>query len=379
MIPRVSCLSLVALALASCEPAIYIGSGSSCATPVVAEQVMVAEQHGCALSSGHVLCWGNGLSGQLGNADTVSHSSPVAVESFDTFDDVAVSSYGSCARRTDSTLFCWGDNFGGGLADGTSQNSATVVETIGGVANVSMGPGYVLTRAAGGSLTVWGGNELGQLGLGPASVGTAVRTETPVVGSSFASISAGEHHACALDTSGHAFCSGANEFGQFAMPPSPGSDVFTSLTVALAFRSIEAGYDRTCGITTAGALYCWGRNDTKWLPSNQGVVAMPAPIGTDTDFTQVSLGFSHACALRDGGRLFCWGSNDDDELGYHGAASDTPKEVTPGTTYSSVTSGWGYNCALRRGDSVVVCWGRNDGRLGRGADASRNPKPVCMP
>ena len=53
--------------------AVSLGAG------VTASQVAVGDQHTCAITSGGLKCWGDGLNGRLGDGNTGNHSSPVSV------------------------------------------------------------------------------------------------------------------------------------------------------------------------------------------------------------------------------------------------------------------------------------------------------------
>src|SRR5688572_8554264 len=91
------------------------------------------------------------------------------------------------------------------------------------------------------------------------SVGGLSSGATPVVigGGPFTQLSAGRSHTCAINSTGTAFCWGANESFQsgsagLASPSAVGGSV--------AFKSIQAGSRHTCGVATDGDAYCWGSN-----------------------------------------------------------------------------------------------------------------------
>jgi len=76
-------------------------------------------------------------------------------------------------------------------------------------------------------------------------------------------ISAGGTHTCALTTPPtRLFCWGSNAHGQLG---TGGSNAIESVPVEVAggltFASVSAGADHTCAIEVSAVAYCWGRND----------------------------------------------------------------------------------------------------------------------
>ena len=91
------------------------------------------------LSNGQLKCWGDNSYGELGDGNAIlasqrggpstSHSSiPVTVAGINTA--VAVTSsdgYHSCAVLQNGSVQCWGDNVSGQLGDGTRATAVTPV------------------------------------------------------------------------------------------------------------------------------------------------------------------------------------------------------------------------------------------------------------
>ena len=81
----------------------------------------------------------------------------------------------------------------------------------------------------------------------------------------FTQISAGQLHTCALTSAGAAYCWGWNDDGRIG-DGNVGVDrrnapVAVSMPAGVTFASISAGYSHTCALTSAGVAYCWGEND----------------------------------------------------------------------------------------------------------------------
>lgn len=84
----------------------------------------------CAIAtSGAIYCWGSNSSGQLGTAtqDCQGQCSlrPVAVQGNLSFSRISVGALHACGIATTGRLYCWGDNFGGQLGDGTNVRRST--------------------------------------------------------------------------------------------------------------------------------------------------------------------------------------------------------------------------------------------------------------
>jgi alpha-tubulin suppressor-like RCC1 family protein len=151
-------------------------------------------QHTCALDSdGQAYCWGNNYNGQLGNATTTTSAAPVAVStsgvlSGRSLTDINAGGQTTCALSASGEAFCWGMGWSGAMGNGTSAevNASPVAVDASGVLS-----GVTLTQISLGGLSVcgvsdvgrvycWGGNSLGQLGIGnrtdqllPVAMGTA--------------------------------------------------------------------------------------------------------------------------------------------------------------------------------------------------------------
>ncbi len=127
-------------------------------------------------------CWGQNGNGQLGNNGAPnSQRSPVAVSGNRSWRQVIAGWLHTCGVTNANVAFCWGENRNGQNGDGTTNSSRVPVRVAGGLAftSVTTGPGpedvFTVDKPTGGhscGLTTanrvycWGDNEGGQLGDG---------------------------------------------------------------------------------------------------------------------------------------------------------------------------------------------------------------------
>lgn len=136
----------------------------------------------CVLLSSGVECWGSNAYGQLGNNDTTLEKThtPVSVVGLgsDTVQLISGTDH-HCLITAEKTVKCWGFNIRGQLGDGTNDNRALPVDTVGDLAGVSaLAAGNYFTCAlspATSLLNCWGSNDDGQFGNG-----TNVSSNIPV-------------------------------------------------------------------------------------------------------------------------------------------------------------------------------------------------------
>jgi alpha-tubulin suppressor-like RCC1 family protein len=190
--------------------------------------VSVGSVHTCGVTTGgESYCWGGNFNGQLGDGTTTDRSSPVRVLGILHVTAVSAGAAHTCAVTTDGAAYCWGRNFTGQLGNGSTGPqcgdfglpcSTVPVAVVGTLrfAAVSAGANHTCGVTTIGGAYCWGDNQGGQLGDGTR---TGPRTSPVAVvgGLSFATLSAGgthTFHSCGVTTAGVAYCWGYNDFGQ---------------------------------------------------------------------------------------------------------------------------------------------------------------------
>ncbi len=329
--------------------------------------------HSCAVvAGGQVRCWGNNVSGQLGNGSTTDSPTPVVVPGITGATQVAAGGFHTCVLVAGGQARCWGDNDSGQLGNGSTEDSPipVAVPGISGATLLSAGLSHTCVVVAGGQVRCWGADGSGQLGDGAA--GADSTSPVAVAGlSGVTQISAGSWHTCALVSGGQARCWGNNvrrQLGNGSTVNSSAPVVVSGLTGA---TQLGVGGDHACAVVAGGQVRCWGANSAGQL-GNGSTTPAPALVAVTglTGATRVVADFDHTCALVAGGQARCWGANGFGQLGNGSTTSSATLVPVSGLSGStSAGAGGAHTCAVVAGGEVR-CWGRNtSGQLGNGATA----------
>ncbi len=178
--------------------------------------------HTCIImESREVWCWGTNYFGELGDGSTGSQSLAVQVQGLP--DDAVVSKIAAgysftCALLQDGTVWCWGDNISGTVGDGTTENRSQPTQVVGldaDASRLSAGQNHACVVLQDGTAKCWGANYDGELGDGTT---TDRHEPTQVVGFPsgvvLSDIGTGRSHTCAVSRDGRIWCWGENLFGQ---------------------------------------------------------------------------------------------------------------------------------------------------------------------
>jgi alpha-tubulin suppressor-like RCC1 family protein len=262
-------------------------------------------------------------------------------------------------------------------------------------AQVSAGANHTCALTVAGEAFCWGSDGFGQLGNGAAITVDQV-SPSPVntpAGVTWASISVGERHTCALTVTGEAFCWGSDAQGRLGngaaftsnrVSPSP-----VNTPAGVTWDRMSAGLAQTCGVTVTGEAFCWGDDLFGQLGNGALTGDRESPSEVDdpagVTWASISAGLLHTCGVTDAGEGFCWGNDGFGQLG--NGSSVTGNQVTPspvvapaGVTWSSIDTGGFHSCGLTDA-GAAFCWGEGFfGRLGNGAAGDESsPSPVDTP
>lgn len=221
-----------------------------------------------------------------------------------------------CGIALDQRLYCWGPNNYGQLGDGTTTDSdiPVLVQLAQPVKQVvtdgdAYGSPSTCALTVGGEVYCWGNNASGQLGNGtqaPSSI--PVRVE--LLNGPYKHLDNFAVGACAIATSGDAYCWGRNRSGRFGAATTP-LDVLTPTLVlgGFAWQDFSLGDDRSCGIRVGGEVYCWG-GQPEWLGTRADTATnTPLPVVHSPLLDSVTVGGYHQCGITSDHHTYCWGYN----------------------------------------------------------------------
>jgi alpha-tubulin suppressor-like RCC1 family protein len=365
----------VAMGLLGCKED---GSGSQ-TTGVIG--MSLGGDHSCANSFDNGMrCWGNNLSGQLGNGTNTGSAVPLEPPGWGsgpsgtgggaTILDFAAGGSHTCAIGSGGKIFCWGSNFYGqlGVDSKIDYNLAQPVRTI--IAGGSVVPATFVAAGENHTCALYSPNNVACWGrfydLKPSSWVPGL--------SNAVEVKAGGNQTCVRENGGTVKCWRM----LVTAPPSP------AVVQGISAKKIAVGERHVCAIDQADALKCWGSNTQGQLGNGNrsitsGVVSVTRSGAFDAAIDVAAGGF-HTCALFASGAVECWGSN---SIGQTGQPGGTGFTLTPfrvvATGASGVAAGSVHSCA-RIDDGTVRrmrCWGANaDGQLGGGSTSQFSVTPV---
>ena len=277
-------------------PFVNLGTNAS------VDKIVMGEDHSCALfTNGSVKCWGESSVLGLGYSSSNGGFGDGYLETGDTLPFMqfptgqtatmleAGKSH-TCAVMDNNDLICWGDNSKGqlGLGDTDKRGDSagevgtnfevTSVPTGRTVDSMALGWDHTCVVWDNYSVSCWGGNDNGQLGLdsttdigdGASEMGDNLDfLDLPGTASA---ITAGDGFTCAIvDDSGtdRTFCWGLNDYGQLGIESTTdvgdgsGGSMSSISNADLTYEvlSIDAGEDHVCAIVQFGSykpVQCWG-------------------------------------------------------------------------------------------------------------------------
>jgi len=341
--------------------------------------------HTMAIRDGELWAWGsNAFAGQLGDGTRIDRDTPTRIGERSDWTHVSAGGNHTKAIREDGTLWAWGHNLDGRTGLGILANTAISIPTQVGTATdwvyVSAGNAHTMgiREDASGNRTLWawGNNGSGRLGIG----GTTSQNLPQLVGTNWATVSAGTTHTVAIGTNGSLWAWGSNGNRQLGDGTATNRNLPTRIGTATNWASVSAGSVHTVAIRTDGSLWVWGSNSSSELGDGTTTMrASPFRIGADNDWASATAGNTHTLAIRTTGTLWAWGSNTNGRLGDGTTtARNIPVLIQLGTTWASVSAGTNHSTAVRE-DGTFRVWGHNQfGQLGEDRETTQRLSPTLV-
>jgi len=327
------------------------------------------EAHSLALrADGVLLSWGSNDSGQLGIGTLAGQPAPVPVSGLPEVDRVSAGRAHSLALTRDGRLWSWGSNEHGQLGDAAAPLRPEPGEVAGSwgapIVDLAAGDEFSLALASDGSLWSWGANGDGQL-----ADGSNLDRALPAMASTppgLVSIAAGGGHALALDLSGQVWAWGRNADGQVGdgtttQAAEPRQLAFAG-SPAAGMARIAAGRAHSLAVDHDGGLWAWGR----------GFGIAPVKIA-DNLLVEGDGGEWHSVVRTVSGEVLGLGRNEEGQLGSGSSAARAGLEPVAGLEEDVVAlaAGARHNLAITS-DGVLWTWGDNSGgQLGDGTLTNR--------
>ena len=291
------------------------------------------------------------------------------------------------ALKNDGTAVAFGSDSFGQTGQGTSVQSAILVQAPGlnGVIAVSAGFAHTVALRGDGTVWSWGLNRDGEFGDGTQ---TPSSTPVPAQGlNGVTAIAAGMFHTAALKSDGTVWAWGYNDWGQIG----PGADgtsrpgIPTQIPGVAGATKIASGQGHIVVLKGDGSVWAWGKNDAGQLGDGSfgyGITTIrstPMPVAGLSGVIDIAAGANHTLAVKSDGTVWAWGSNRNGQLG-DGTTADraSPIKVPIVSGGTAVRAGAGHTVVLKS-DGTVLAWGANDkSQLGDGSTVDRR-SPIQVP
>lgn len=338
--------------------------------------IFVNKEYNCALSNhGKAWCWGTGSNGKLGNDSPINYVSntpqAVAMPANSQIVTMASSDEFSCVIDQDGDAYCWGNGKSGTLGNGDEKMKASAKPV-----PVVMPDGVKFTALFGDKNSICALGNDGDAYCWGQGYPNHVPQKMAVADVKFSKIAVQSSFACALSEDGDAYCWGSNANGEigngshhsdWALEPS-----LVTMPKGAFFTSIATSLNSSCAISDSGQAYCWGKGGIGNADVNSSNIPLLVTMPHGVKFVSISSNsnLSSFCAIADSGKTYCWGDN---TLGQNGNGkpehyNKIPTEVvTPeGVSFKQIISSELGKCGLDQ-SGQAYCWGNGSlGQIGNG-------------
>ena len=293
--------------------------------------------------------WGGNSRGQLGlnQPQYTKYDSPVQVPG--TWKSIATGGFvGQTmhAIKTDGTLWGWGRNEAGQIADGSKTYRSSPVQIPGTTWAVVVKPRLNSTFATktDGTLWTWGNNGNGELGQNnKTNYSSPKQVPGTTWPTSYGKLSATTGACMAIKTDGSLWVWGRNDdVGKLGLNDKNNRSSPVQIPGSWSYLSNGAEENMTAAIKSDGTLWTWGRNDQGSIGllghNNQTNYSSPVQVGSDTTWNGLGGGNGVLFGTKTDGTIWGWGDGRNGALGQNQQGPtirySSPVQI-PGTTWSA--------------------------------------------
>ena len=305
-------------------------------------------------TDGTLWSWGYNYIGSLGlnQGGFPRISSPTQVPGT-TWKQGAKQFHGACAIKTDGTLWCWGNNTAGTLAQNnrTHRSSPTQVGSGSDWDKICGSYNSFTAIKTDGTMWEWGSTRSQNVDNNDAQRSSPCQIPGSTW-SSFGSATGGVTCFRAIKTDGTLWTWGNNYYGILANNAVSNTGVSSPIQIPGSWTTIGGSGTIGYGIKTDGTSWVWGNNTHGTLGLNsrtQYSSPVQIPGTTWNSFYSAAEGSSHEVTIgtKTDGTMWSWGYHDYGQLGLNGPANimrSSPTQI-PGTNWkdselSYSTKGW---------------------------------------
>lgn len=291
----------------------------------------------CILEDGSMWGWGSNDCKQLACEDERLHFAfPIQIQGIEDVKDIGAGDGYAVALKKDGTVWSWGSNCSGQLANGTNRRTHIPVQAINPadpsgflqrIDRITVGSRTVMGCTEEGVLYIWGDGEFGQLGdrhprrpghFGTCPVMPADPDQEPGV---MRHVSGMAMARCFVNvvSEGQLYCWGTNQHGELGMESAPYVDTPVRHPLMRDVKHVACGMNHTLVLKKDGTVWSWGVNAVMSHGvtgvGDDNYVKRPAQLKELQNITDIFCGLNHAYAIQDDGTIWGWGNTNYDRLG----------------------------------------------------------------
>jgi len=327
-------------------------------------------------ADGTLWAWGDNYYGQIANGNTDTQPSPTQIGT-DKWKYVYAGRNHIVALKNDGTVYSWANEMGVG---GFGQPGIITQKTeLSGIVQISAGDSFSFALKSDGKLYSWGKNNTGQLGQGNTT-DNAIPTFNESVSEELITVASAHWFTTFTLYSNGTIkgWGGSNDVFQLGVNTN-GEDQFTPIAVSTAQNNniaVLTGIDHTLVLKDNGTLWGWGKSQYVGTGTTDEILEIATQTGSDNDWLVVTTGAFNTLGIKTDGTLWSWGGNWDGELGLGDLTHrNVPVQVGTDNNWRTVAMGSFHSIATKT-DGTLWGWGSNS--LGQSA-GGENDDDVLTP